>query len=330
MLPAFGLYTQIAANRRRSAILIAGLFVLFYLLTFALALLARALEGAPGTFDDLVRAALYDLLWLSPLTTAAVALWVWIGFRINEFTLGLVMGSSLVERTENAKLYNLLENLCLSRGITTPRLRIAETPALNAFAAGVKPEQFTITITRGLLDTLDESEIEAVLAHELTHIRNGDVRMMIVAVFVVGVISFVGELIFRGMRGGVRLFRNSGKGKNSGQAAAILVALACIVIAWFLSVVIRFTLSRQREYLADAGAVELTRNPDAMIAALLKIEDRSEIDDAPSGIMEMCIDNPRRGFADLFATHPSIEKRVEALVRAGGRRPAIQEEPATP
>ncbi|MGO4704230.1 M48 family metallopeptidase [Microvirga sp. 2MCAF38] len=341
MLPAFGLYTQIAANRRRSTFLIVGLFALFYLLTFALALLAQGWDDTSGTLDNLVGLALHDTLWLAPFATVAVGLWVWIGLRINEFALGLVMGSARVERTENPRLYNLLENLCLSRGMAVPRLRIIETPALNAFAAGVKPEQFTITVTRGLLDTLDEKELEAVLAHELTHIRNGDVRMMIIAVFIVGVMSFIGEMTFRGLSSGARLYEGSSEsssktsvrfkvsgGKNSGQAAAIIMALTCIVIAWILSLVIRFSLSRQREYLADAGAVELTRNPDAMISALLKIESRSEIDSAPSSVMEMCLDNPRAR-SDLFATHPSIEKRIAALVRAGGRRPTIQEEPAS-
>jgi heat shock protein HtpX len=115
----------------------------------------------------------------------------------------------------------------------------------------------------------------------------------------------------------------STKRRGGGAAlAAVAVALTAIALAWFLSIVIRFALMRSREFLADAGAVELTKNPDALISALLKIDGRGELDGVPSGIMEMCVDNPRSGFADLFATHPSIEKRVEALVRyAGGRRP---------
>ncbi|HYY83387.1 MAG TPA: M48 family metalloprotease, partial [Beijerinckiaceae bacterium] len=113
---------------------------------------------------------------------------------------------------------------------------------------------------------------------------------------------------------------------------AILIALALIAIAWILSIVIRFALSRQREYLADAGSVELTKNPDAMITALRKIENRGELPRANSAVMEMCIDNPRSGFADLFATHPAIEDRIDALVRyAGGHRPpSLPELPAGP
>ena len=164
------------------------------------------------------------------------------------------------------------------------------------------------------------------LGHELTHIRNGDVRMLVIAVVIAGVISFFGELVFRlffqnAFWGGGR--RSSGERQGKGGAGiAIVIALALIAVAWLLSIVIRFALSRQREFLADAGSVELTKNPDAMISALRKIEGRGELHGATSAVMEMCIDNPREGFADLFATHPSVDARVEALVKfAGGHDP---------
>ena len=156
------------------------------------------------------------------------------------------------------------------------------------------------------------------LGHELTHIRNGDVRMMVIAVVIAGVISFFGELIFRlffqaSYYGGFGGRRGGGNGDRKGGAGlAIIIAIALIVVAWLLSVVIRFALSRQREYLADAGSVELTKNPDAMISALRKIENRGELHHATSAVMEMCIDNPRDGFADIFATHPSVDARVKA------------------
>jgi heat shock protein HtpX len=166
--------------------------------------------------------------------------------------------------------------------------------------------------------------MESVLGHELTHIRNGDVRMMVIAVVIAGVISFFGELIFRlffqtAFYGG----RRRGDGERKGGAGlAIIIALALIVVAWLLSIVIRFALSRQREFLADAGSVELTKNPDAMIVALRKIENRGELHAANSAVMEMCVDNPRTGFSDIFATHPSVDARVEALVKfAGGHDP---------
>jgi len=208
-----------------------------------------------------------------------------------------------------------------------PTLRIADDDALNAFATGLNPKQYSITVTRGLLNALNDQELEAVLGHELTHIRNGDVRMMVIAVVIAGVISFFGELIFRlffqaSYYGGFGGRRSSGGDRKGGAGLAIIIAIALIVVAWLLSVVIRFALSRQREYLADAGSVELTKNPDAMISALRKIENRGELTHATSAVMEMCIDNPRVGFSNIFDTHPPVDARIQALIKfAGGHDP---------
>ena len=163
------------------------------------------------------------------------------------------------------------------------------------------------------------------LGHELTHIRNGDVRMMVIAVIIAGVDlvlrrAVVPALVLRAACG----FRSSRPTSDRGGGAgiAILIAVALIALAWVLSFVIRFALSRSREFLADAGSVELTKNPDAMISALRKIEGRGELPGATSAVMEMCVDNPREGFAELFDTHPSVDSRVEALVKfAGGHDP---------
>ena len=329
MLPAFGLHTHIRSNRRRSAALIAGLFLLVYLITYALALLNRVWIGLPGegpvTIEGYLAAAARDLLWWLPVATLGTLAWISFSYWLHQGIVDLVTGSHEMERAEHPRLHRALEDLCISRGMAVPVLKVMETPALNAFATGLDPEQYAITLTRGLIDALDEDEVEGVLAHELTHVRNDDVRMVVVAVIVAGIISFVAELVFRGLRSMRWSGGSSGSTKRRGGGAAlaaIAVALAAIALAWFLSIVIRFALMRSREFLADAGAVELTKKPDALISALLKIDGRGELDGVPSGIMEMCVDNPRSGFADLFATHPSIEKRVEALVRyAGGRRP---------
>ena len=205
-----------------------------------------------------------------------------------------------------------------------PKLKVMDAAALNAFATGLNQNQYSITVTSGLIERLDDAELEAVLGHELTHIRNGDVRMLVIAVVIAGVISFFAELVFRLMfHGGFRWRSGGGDRKSSGAAViAIVIAVAMIAVAWLLSIVIRFALSRKREYLADAGSVELTKSPDAMIMALRKIEGRGELEGATSAVMEMCVDNPRSGFSDLFATHPSIERRIEAIVEfAGGRDP---------
>ena len=335
-MQAFGLYTHIRANRIRSGFLIAGLFLLVYVMVFAGALLAEALTWE-APLDVLLRSARDDLIKASPWATAAGLLWLFIAYQFNRGLIAVSTGAHPVTREEQPKLYQLLENLCISRGLPMPRLYVIDSPVLNAFATGLNDKQYSITVTRGLMEALDDAELEAVLAHELTHIRNGDVRLMVIAVVIAGIISFVGEFVFRGLtRMSFSLPRRRGseegrRGGSGGAALAIVIALALIAVAWLLSQVIRFALSRSREYLADAGAVELTKNPDAMIAALLKIDGRGELPGVPSGVMEMCIDNPRSGFADLFATHPPIAARVDRLVRfAGGRLPAPAPEPQGP
>jgi len=332
MLPAFGLYTHIRANRIRSVFLLIFLFALVYLLTYAGALAALALS-ADMPLEYMLLVAWEDFLTAAPYVTVGALAWVAISFFFNRQIIDAMIGGHAITRAEEPKLYDMLENLCISRGMRTPRLEILETDVLNAFATGVTERQYAVTLTRGLINRLNDDEIEAVMAHELTHIRNGDVQMMVIAMVIAGVIAFFCELGFRLIfYSGARTRRSSGRRDNGGGgAAAILIVLAIIAVAWALSLVIRFALSRTREYLADAGAVELTKNPDAMISALRKIDGRSEIRTAPSGIMEMCIDNPRKGFAGLLATHPSIDNRVKALIAyAGGRDvdPALREAPA--
>ena len=199
-----------------------------------------------------------------------------------------------------------------------------DSDALNAFATGMNAKQYSITVTTGLLGRLDDAEIESVLGHELTHIRNGDVRMMVIAVIIAGAISFFVELVFRLWFYNGLSFRGarSDDRRGGGAGIAILIAVGLLVVAYMLSFVIRLALSRSREFLADAGSVELTKNPDAMISALRKIEGRGELPGATSSVMEMCIDNPRQGFGELFDTHPSVDSRVDALVKfAGGHDP---------
>jgi heat shock protein HtpX len=327
MAAAYGLYTHIHSNKRRSIALLLGLFFLVYLMVFAGALLAEGLtqDASP---DWLMRKALQDLIWAAPLATLGTTLWIVIAYFFNQSLIDAVTGSQEVTRQEQPRLYNILENLCISRGITMPKLKVADDQALNAFASGLNQQQYSITVTQGLLARLDDRELQAVLGHELTHIRNLDVRMLVIATVIAGVIGFFAELLFRMMfqggwrwGGGGRSSGDSDRGKGGG-GIAIVIAIALVAAAWLLSVVIRFALSRKREYLADAGSVELTKDPDAMISALRKIEGRGELAGATSAVMEMCIDNPREGFADLFATHPSVESRVAALVQfAGGHDP---------
>ncbi len=321
-MAAYGLYSHIQSNRRRSIALLIGLFFLIYVLVYAGALTAEALS-VDADVDTLMQLAWNDLVHAAPWATVGTALWVVIAYYFHQNMIDALTGGREVTRAEEPRLYNILENLCISRGITMPKLKVMDSDALNAFATGMSPKQYSITVTTGLLNRLDDAEIEAVLGHELTHIRNGDVRMMVIAVVIAGVVSFFAELVFRlWFYNGFSFRSRSDDRRGGGAAFAILIAIAFIAVAYFLSFVIRLALSRSREFLADAGSVELTKNPDAMISALRKIEGRGELPGATSAVMEMCLDNPRQGFGELFDTHPSVDSRVAALVKfAGGHDP---------
>ncbi|MCP3471995.1 M48 family metallopeptidase [Bradyrhizobium sp. CCGUVB1N3] len=338
-MAAYGLYTHIASNKFRSMVLLAGLFLLFYVLVYAGALVAEVVINGNQSVAYYLTRAFSDLIKASPFATVAAIAWIVIAYFFHQSMIDAVTGGHDVTRQEEPRLYNLLENLCISRGITMPKLKIMESPALNAFATGLNPRQYAITVTTGLMKALNDQEIEAVLGHELTHIRNGDVQLMVVAVIIAGVVGFFGELFFRlftsfnwssggswssGSSSSSRSSSSSSDSKSSGGGAVvvIIIAVVLIVVAWLVSQVVKLALSRSREFLADAGSVELTKNPDAMISALRKIDGRGELPGATSAVMELCVDNPREGFADLFATHPSVDSRIKALVNfAGGHDP---------
>jgi heat shock protein HtpX len=322
-MAAYGLYSHIQSNRRRSIALLIGLFFLVYVLVYAGALVAATLS-LDADLNTLLQIAWIDLLKAAPFATIGTAIWIVIAYYFHQSMIDAVTGGREIQRSDDPRLYTILENLCISRGIPTLKLKVIESDALNAFATGMNARQYSITVTAGLLDRLNDAEIESVLGHELTHIRNGDVRMMVVAVIIVGVISFFTELVFRLWFYNGLSFRGSRSDERRGAGAglAILVAIGLLVVAYLLSFLIRLALSRSREFLADAGSVELTKNPDAMISALRKIEGRGELPGATSAVMEMCIDNPREGFGELFDTHPSVESRISALVKfAGGHDP---------
>jgi heat shock protein HtpX len=338
-MAAYGLYTHIASNKFRSMLLLGGLFLLIYVLVYAGALLAEVLINSDASVDYYLRAASRDLITAFPYATIAAALWIVIAYFFHQNMIDAVTGGEDVTRQQQPRLYNLLENLCISRGIPMPKLKVMDSPALNAFATGLNRRQYAVTVTTGLLKALNDQEIEAVLGHELTHIRNGDVQLMVVAVIIAGVVGFFGELFFRmftnlswnssgggwsssSSRSSSSSSDSDSKGSGGGAIVVVIIAIALIVVAWLLSQVVKLALSRSRELLADAGSVELTKNPDAMISALRKIENRGELPGATSAVMELCVDNPREGFADLFATHPSVDSRVKALVQfAGGHDP---------
>jgi heat shock protein HtpX len=318
---AVGLQTHIWANNTRSVILLVTFPILLIGIIYGIQLILMGLGVLPGSGrglgDDMALAA----SWLAgtiPLALAIASIWFAIAYFGSQTMVDMLTGARKVERRTEPELYNLLENLAISRGLRTPTLRIIDNDSLNAFATGLHEGQYSITLTRGLVQSLSRDEVEAVMAHELTHVINKDVRTMVIASIFAGIISVLAELVFRAL-----LYSGGGRRREDNKNAMplILIGIAFAVVGFVLAIVIRMMLSRTREYVADAGAVELTKNPDAMISALRKVEGRSSVK-GPDELQQLFLDNQPDGVGleGMFASHPPIQKRIDALIKFGGGR----------
>ncbi|MDR3510900.1 MAG: M48 family metalloprotease [Caulobacteraceae bacterium] len=335
-MQAVGLQTFIWNNNLRSIILLAGFPVLLLVLMFAvqLVLLGSGFERVPSVYFQAGNPFAYAAgatIRSLPLAIAVAVVWFVIAYFANQAIIDMATGASPIARRDDPELYNLLENLCISRGMKTPTLRIIESDEMNAFASGVHEGQFSITVTRGLRETLNRDELEAVLGHELTHVINRDVRTMVIAAVFAGIISLAAQVLARMLwfRGPMR--DDDGE-RRGGGGLLVIAGIAAAAIAALLAVVIRLAISRRREFIADAGSVELTKNPDAMISALQKVAGHAHLD-APEEVRGLFLENVEEGLFGLFATHPPIEARIDALVRyAGGHvsEPRPGAAPATP
>lgn len=328
-MAAVGLQTHIWANNTRSVILLAGFPVLIVGILYGFQLVLMGFGILPNSGGSLGADMALAATWLTttiPLAIVFSAIWFAIAWFGSQSMIDAMTGARKVDRRSEPELYNLLENLAISRGLQTPTLRIIEAEGLNAYASGLHEGRYSVTVTRGLMQALDRDELEAVLAHELTHVINKDVRTMVIASIFAGIISVVAELVLRGLF----YSRGGGRRDNKNAMPLILIGLVIAAVGYGLAIVIRMSLSRTREYVADAGAVELTKNPDAMIGALRKIEGRSSLP-GPDEVQQMFLDNQPngKGLEGLFSTHPPISKRIEALIRfGGGRDPGPWQEPA--
>lgn len=264
-----------------------------------------------GGYDNI-----YDIniifLETLPFVLIGVAIWFLIAFASHSALIKLSTGAKSLERKENMRIYNLTENLCMSVGITMPQLYVIESDALNAFASGINEKSYAVTLTRGIIETLDDKELEGVIAHELTHIRNRDVRLLIISIIFVGIFGFLVQMILRTL-----IFGGRGRGNKKVDGRVMLIALVIAIVVYILSILFKFALSRKREYLADAGAVEMTKDPMAMASALRKISGNSELELKSDDMKQAFIENgPKKeavGLSGWFATHPPIAKRIEFL-----------------
>jgi len=302
-----GLQTQIWRNNLNSVILL----ILFPVVLYILFWLFVYFTSGQGEYDP-VDTANTSFIYMFPWITVGVGIWFLIAWLSHTSMINKATGSRPLERKENKRVYNLVENLCITSGMKMPKVNVIEDDSLNAFASGISQGTFTVSVSRGMLNKLDDQELEGVIAHELTHIRNRDVRLLIVSIIFVGIFAFLAEMFFRGMLFG----GGSRKGKGGG---AMIVGLILALVGYFLSVIFRFAISRKREYMADAGGSEMTKNPLALASALRKISVDPQIEAVKrQDVAQMFIENPQEkkkgfSFASIFATHPPIQERIRLL-----------------
>jgi heat shock protein HtpX len=233
----------------------------------------------------------------------------------------MISGAHEVSKDDEPMLYRIVENLSIGSGLPMPRVWVIEDSAPNAFATGRNPKLAHVAATRGLLDKLKKRELEAVMAHEMSHVGNYDTRLMTFIAVAVGMIALVADLLMRFTWYGAGV-RSSNRSKGGGAASAIIlvVALLFIVLSPIVATIIRLALSRQREYLADASGALLCRNPDALADALEKIAaDPDPLEVANKATAHLYIENPLKGHEsrmnNLFSTHPPVADRI-AILRA--------------
>ncbi len=314
----FGLQSQIRKNNTNSVLILLMFPVVFYGLTWLFFFLTSFARSRYISYDPQQFGAIenvnHSFFMTIPWITIGVLVWFTIAWFSHSAMINAATDSKPLARNENKRVYNLVENLCISTGMTTPRINIIEDDSLNAFASGINSKTFSISLSRGIINKLNDQELEAVIAHELTHIRNRDVRLMIISIVFVGIFAFISETLLRSMR-----FGTIGRGKKGG--AGILIALVLAAFGLLIATLFRFALSRKREYLADAGGAELTRNPLALASALRKISADPTIEAVKrKDVAQMFIENPQVtekntsfSLSSLFATHPPISRRIQLL-----------------
>lgn len=313
-----GIQTQQSRNNLRSVFLL----LLFPCLVTALLYLSCYLLilFGYGKSMEVEMMPMVNHFFLSslPYTLGVVAIWFLIAYWANTKIINSATDSKPLDRKENKRVYNLVENLCMSQGMSMPKINIIYDDSLNAFASGINDRTYTITLSSGIIKKLNDEELEAVIGHELTHIRNRDVRLLIISIVFVGIFSMLTEITFYAITH-IRVRSNS-KG-SGGIFLFMLVALLIAAIGFLFASLMRFAISRKREYMADAGAAEMTKKPLALANALRKISADPAIEAVQrKDIAQLFIQNPKKKtkglyskLSGLFATHPPIEKRIEIL-----------------
>lgn len=295
------IYDRIAYNRRMTWLL----------------MLAFVLAG--GAFATLIGLALGLPVEYAPLVFVPFALFALLSYWSSPSIALAVSGAREVSPAEEPELHRVVENLCIGAGLPKPKVYLIEDGSPNAFATGRDPEHAAIAVTRGLLQKLDRLELEGVIAHELSHIGNYDIRLMTIVVVLVGLIALMADFFLRWTWWGAGR-RPSNRNRSAGSGAALILALALVaaILMPLVAQIIKFAISRQREYLADASAALLTRYPEGLARALEKIAaDPDPLEVANKATAHLYINNPLREHEsflnNLFSTHPPIEERIRLL-----------------
>ncbi len=300
-----GIQTQIRRNNFSSMLLMVAFPVVLLGMVYAFLYFIQRKHDVELTNELFLNSA--------PFVILGTGVWFTIAWFLHSALIRVATGSKPLERKENKRVYNLIENLCISKGMKVPQIFLIEDDSLNAFASGINERTFAVTLSRGIIDKLDDDELEGVIAHELSHIRNRDVRLMMVSIIFVGIFAFVAEIAFRSLR-----FGALSRGKKD-AGVAILAAIVISAVCYLIALLLRFGISRSREYLADAGAAEMTRKPYALASALRKIDQDPLIEAVHNrDVAQLFIENPQPeekkfSFSNLFSTHPPIQKRIELL-----------------
>jgi heat shock protein HtpX len=294
------MYHQIARNKRKSVIVVAIFFLVWMAIGYGIGWIA---SGTSGGISGIVIAGILALL---------AVLW---SLTLGQATVLAVSGAQEVTQAQAPVLHDIVSTLAIGAGLPMPKLYVIDDPSPNAFATGTSPNRAAITCTTGLLQIMNREELEGVLAHEMSHIRNYDVRLVLIVATSVALAGLLASLLWRSL-----FFTRSGNSRDGGYLIIILIAAAALlsVVAVIVGPLMQFSLSRSRESLADASSVELTRNPAGLLHALQKLQQNSKpFAKMTHATAAMCIDDPLQhhgGFAHhLFDTHPPIEERIAAL-----------------
>lgn len=330
-----GMHTQIMRNNRLTIMLL----ILFPVIILGMVWVFLALvnyfgNGYYDQYGNIVHqldAATVNYYFMNtiPWVIVGVGIWFTIAYFANTAMVRAATGARPLTRKENPKIYNIVENLCMTCNMDMPKINIVDDPQLNAFASGIDKKSYTVTLTTGIIDRLNDDELAGVIAHELTHIRNHDTRLLITSIIFVGIVSTIMSLVIQMMYnafwfGGLSS-RSSDDEDNRGNGlsmiAVFIIGALCCVVAYFFTLLTRFAISRKREYMADAGGAELCGNPLALASALRKISGDPRLNNVKrDDIAQLFIIHPQHFapgmmnfFNSLFSTHPDTKKRIEIL-----------------